>query len=397
MSGPLDGFRVLDLGQLIAGPWAATMLADQGADVIKLERPGVGDLFRYVGSSRGGMSGMFHLLNRGKRSLALDLARPEGVEVFLELARGADVIVQNLRPGVVERLGIGYEQVRAVRDDIVYLSLSGFGPEGPYAQRGAYDNVIQSYSGLADAQADPETGKPEFVRQLLTDKLTAWAGAQAATAALLARALGRGGQHVELSMLATAIAFLWPDRAGHRILQGEGIDEQPPLGPNFKLLELADGFGTATAFTDAEFAGLCRALGLAEVAADPLLSSTAARMQNFDHMTATYRDKIGPAAAKLDRQSFERELVAQDVPHGVVRSIDELHADPHVVATGLFAERDHAVAGRLREPRHPARFHGTPLDGVGDAPTLGQHSDQILAEFGLAGRTAELRAAGVVG
>lgn len=397
MSGPLEGFRVLDLGQLIAGPWAATMLADQGADVIKLERPGMGDLFRYVGSSRNGMSGMFHLLNRGKRSLALDLGRPEGVEVFLALARTADVIVQNLRPGVVDRLGVGYQAVRAVRDDIVYLSLSGFGPEGPYSQRGAYDNVIQSYSGLADAQANPETGEPEFVRQLLTDKLTAWAGAQAVTAALLSRALGRGGQHVELAMLDAAISFMWPDRAGHRTLLGEGIDEQPPLGPNFKLLELADGYGTATAFTDAEFAGLCQALGLAEVAADPRLSSTAVRMQNLDHLTATYRDAIGPAAAKLDRETFERELVAQDVPHGVVRSIDELHTDPHIVATGVFVERDHAVAGRLREPRHPARFHGTPLDGVGDAPALGQHSDEILADIDLGARTAELRSSGVVG
>jgi crotonobetainyl-CoA:carnitine CoA-transferase CaiB-like acyl-CoA transferase len=397
MSGPLEGIRVLDLGQLIAGPWAATMLADQGADVIKLERPGTGDPFRYVGSNRGGMSGIFHVLNRGKRSVALDLARAEGRDVFLALARTADVVVQNLRPGVVDRLGVGYEQVCGVRDDIVYLSLSGFGPEGPYASHGAYDNVIQAYSGLADSQADPETGRPESIRQLLTDKITAWAGAQAVTSALLARALGRGGQHVEMSMLETAIAFLWPDRAGHRILQGEGVNEQPPLGPNFKLLELADGFGTATAFTDAEFAGLCRALGLADVAEDSRLSSTAARMQNLDHLTATYRDDIGPAAAKLDRASFERELTRHDVPHGVVRTIDEVHEDPHVAATNIFDERDHAIAGRLREPRHPAHFHKTPIGRPADAPALGQHTDEVLQTLDLESSIQDLRAAGILG
>lgn len=396
MPGPLEGIRVLDIGMLIAGPWAATMLADQGADVIKVERPGAGDLFRYVGSHRGGMSGMFHVLNRGKRSLALDLSDPAGAEVFLELARTSDVIVQNLRPGVADRLGVGYEAVRAVREDIVYLSLSGFGPDGPYAQRGAYDNVIQTLSGLADAQADAETGEPHFIQQLVTDKLTAWAGAQAATAALLARALGRGGQHVELPMLAAAVSFLWPDRAGHRILLGEEVQEQPPLGPNFRLLPLADGFGTATAFTDAEFAGLCEALGLSDVAADPRLATTAARMEHLDLMTETYRDKIGPAAALRTREEFSRELLARDVPHGVVRGIDELHEDPHVVATGIFAERDHAVAGRLREPRHPARFHETPLAAPADAPALGQHSDEILRELDLAARIDTLRASGVL-
>jgi len=395
--GPLEGLRVIDLGQLVAGPWAATMLADQGADVIKVERIGAGDPFRYVGSSRGGMSGMFHVLNRGKRSVALDLARSEGREVLLALAETADVLIQNLRPGVVEELGVDYASVRTAREDIVYLSLSGFGSEGPYAGRGAYDNVIQAYSGLADAQSDSKTGEPHFIQQLLTDKLTAWAGAQAATSALLARALGRGGQHVELPMLDTAIAFLWPDRAGHRILQGEGIEEQAPLGPSFSFLPLADGYGTATAFADAEFDGLCRALELDEVAQDPRLATLGLRMQNLDHLSATYQDRIGPAAGALSRADFERRLQAERVPHGVVRSIDELHTDPHIEATGIFEEREHAMAGALREPRHPARFRGTPLARPDDAPALGQHSDAILRELGLGARLAAWREAGIVG
>ncbi len=397
MPGPLEGLRVIDVGALIAGPWAATTLADQGADVIKVERPGVGDLFRHVGSNRGGMSGMFHVLNRGKRSLAVDLANPKGVEVFLALAATADVIVQNLRPGVVDRIGIGYEQVKEQREDIVYLSLSGFGSKGPYAHKRVYDNVIQTYSGLADAQMNPTTGEPEFLRQLLTDKLTAWAGAQAVTAALLGRALGRGGQHIEMSMLDTAVAFMWPDRAGDRILLGEGINEQPPLGPNFQLLPLADGFGTVTAFADSEFTGLCKALGLHEIAADPRFANTAARMENLDLVTRAYRDAIGPAASKLTREEFERRLDAEDVPHGVVRRLDELHADPQVIANEIFQERDHHTAGRLREPRHPARFSGTPLGRPSDAPGLGEHTDEILGELDLGARASDLRSEGVIG
>ena len=177
---------------------------------------------------------------------------------------------------------------------------------------------------------------------------------------------------------------------------GEGVDEQPPLGPNFRLLPLADGFGTATAFTDGEFAALCDALGLSEVAEDPRLATTAARMENFDLMTATYRDKIGPAAAQRTREEFTRELTERDVPHGVVRAIEALHEDPHVVATGVFAERDHALAGRLREPRHPARFHATPVGRPEDAPALGQHSDEILRELELGARIPALRESGVL-
>jgi len=395
MAGPLEGLRVLDIGSLIAGPLAATLLGDQGAEVIKVEQPGQGDLFRHVGSSRGGMSGTFATLNRGKRSIALRLSDPRGLQVFRELARSADVIVQNLRPGVVDRLGIGYEQLRELREEIIYLSVSGFGQTGPYSARGAYDNVIQTYSGLADAQSGP-SGEPEFIRQLLTDKLTAFAGAQAISSALVGRERGLGGQHVELSLLDTAIAFVWPDRANDLILLGDDVRVQPPLGASFELMPLADGAGTVTTFSDAEFTGLCRALGLDELAADPLLKSTAARMQNFAHFTHTLLTIIGPAAAKLTREEFERRLAAEDVPHGIVRRLDEIHTDPQVVSNGTLVERNHPIAGRMREPRHAALFRGTPIDDPAPAPGLGQHSDEILSELGWGDRCAELREAGIV-
>jgi crotonobetainyl-CoA:carnitine CoA-transferase CaiB-like acyl-CoA transferase len=395
MAGPLEGIRVLDIGSLIAGPLAATLLGDQGAEVIKVEQPGQGDLFRHVGSNRGGLSGTFAILNRGKRSIALRVSDERGLEIYRELVRSADVVIQNLRPGVVDRLGIGYDQTRALREDIVYLSVSGFGQTGPYADVGAYDNVIQAYSGLADAQSD-ESGEPFLVRQLLTDKLTAYTGAQAVSSALVGRERGRGGQHIELSLLDTAIAFLWPDRANHLILQGDGVNRQPPIGPNFKLMPLADGAGTATTFGDSEFAGICRALGFGDLTKDPRLKDTAARMQNMDHWTDTLRNVIGPAAAKLTREEFDRRLTAEDVPHGIVRRLEEVHEDPQVVSNETFVEHDHPIAGRLREPRHAALFRGTPLGDPAPAPALGQHSDEILAELGLGERCASLRAEGVV-
>jgi len=398
MTGPLAGIRVLELGALVAAPLCATLLADQGAGVIKVEAPGAGDLFRHVGSNRGGMSGTFHLLNRGKRSLALSLSDPRGVALFRELALRADVLVQNLRPGVVDRIGVGSEALCAANPRLVYVSLSGFGQTGPYAGKRVYDNVIQTYAGVADAQASPETGEPEFIRQLFCDKLTAWAAAQAACAALVGRAQSGRGQRIELAMLDAAIAFLWPDRASDLILLGDGIARQPAIGRDFRLTRLADGFGSATPFADAEFEGLCRALGLPEVAADPKLATVASRMQHLAYLGEVIRERIAPAAGKLTRAEFERRLAAEDVPHGIVRRLDELHEDPQVRANRSFAEREHPQAGRLREPRHAALFLGTPLGEPAPAPALGQHSDAILGELGVgAARIAELRAAGVVG
>ncbi len=313
----------------------------------------------------------------------------------MRLSRGADVLVQNFRPGVVERMGIGYEALSRENARLVYVSISGFGPSGPYAGKRVYDNVVQAYSGLAAVQGG--AGDPAPLRQLACDKLTSLFAAQAICAALLGRARDGRGRHVELSMLDAAIAFLWPDAAGDVMLQGEGVTRQPPIGSNYGLLKLADGWASPGALSDAEFQGLCRALGLHAAADDPRFATVASRMAHLRELGAVFQRDIPRAAASLTRAEIEARLTAHDVPVGIVRTLAELALDPQVRANRTLVEREHPVCGRLLEPRPAARFDGVALEPGAPAPRLGEHSDAILAELGLAEQTAELRAAGVVG
>ena len=394
MPGPLHGFRIVDCSAVISGPLTATLLADQGASVIKVEPPGAGDVLRHVGSRRGGMSGMFHVINRGKRAITLDLRRDEGRDVLLQLVDRADVFIQNFRPGVTDRMGIGSEALCERRPELVYVSISGFGSEGPYAQKRVYDNIIQAYSGMAHVQQ--EAGDPRLLRQLVCDKLTALTASQAVTAALLARERGSGGQHVELSMLDAAVAFLWPDAAANHTLLGEGVDVQPTIGSSYGLVPASDGFTTGSVLSDAEFQALCVALELDEAAADPRFATVADRMKNIQAVGRLFQEEIAGRASQRTREEMDAALTAHDVPWGVVRTLDELHEDPQVVANGTLRVREHPLAGRLREPRPPARFGSTVAEPAAPAPAAGQHTDEILREAGLGDRIEELRAAGVV-
>ena len=390
--GPLDGIRVIDLSIAGTGPYAAVLLADQGADVVKVERPGIGDIARWVGATRNGSSALYQICNRGKRSIALDVGKPEGRDVVRRLARDADVVVQNFRPGVVERLGVGYDDLRAEREDLVYLSISGFGPDGPYADKSAYDTVIQAYSGIAVTQADPGTGEPRFVNQVIADKITALTASQAVTAALLGRERGLGGQHVQVAMLDAVVSFLWIDAAGDQvILDGENL---PSNVGSPSPIRFSDGWGIVTPTGDADFAGMCRAFGV-EGYDDPRVATIGQRIQHRELTTELWL-KCNANAASLSTDEAMARLERERVPCGVVLSSAELVRDPHAQAVGLFVEGDHPVVGRIRQPRHATRFGTTPVDGPGMAPTLGQHTDEILTEVGLGDRIDELRAAGVV-
>ena len=392
--GPLRGVRVLDCSIALTGPYAVALLADQGADVIKVERPGIGDIARWIGVSVNGLSALFQMCNRGKRSIAVDVHHDEGRELVRLLAERSDVFVQNFRPGVVERLGLGYDDVRAVNPDIVYVSISGFGPEGPYATKGAYDTVIQAYGGLATSQADPETHEPQFLRQTAADKITALVAAQAITAALFARERGDGGQHLQLSMLDAVVSFLWADAAGNEVLLDADRSQPSSFVASFRPLRFLDGWGIATPTSDADFAGLCRAFGV-DGYDDPRVATIAERAQHRDISRALV-DQCYVVARGLTTAAAMARLEAERVPCGVVLSPAELASDPHAQAIGLLEDSEHPSAGRLRQPRHPTQFLRTPARLGGPAPTLGQHTDEVLAELGWSDRDVTLRRDGVV-
>ena len=393
-TGPLDGIKILDLSIAATGPLACALLSDQGADVVKVERPGIGDIGRWVGVSVNGMSALYAACNRGKRCIAIDVHTDDGRELVLRMARDADVLVQNFRPGVMDRVGLGYEAVREVNLDIVYVSLSGFGPDGPYADKSAYDTVIQAYGGFATTQSDPAVGDPVFIRQTAADKVTALTASQAITAALLARERGHGGQHVQLAMLDAIVSFLWADAAGNEVLMDSPGTAPSSFVASFRPFRFLDGWGIATPTSDGDFVGIMRALGI-EGADDPRVATIAERVQHPD-MTKRMMEDVYVVAATLTTKDAMARLEAQRVPCGVVLSPAQLVDDPHARAIGLFVEQEHAIAGRVRLPRHPNQFLGTPAELGGPAPGLGEHTDALLAELGLGDRIDEWRAQGVV-
>ena len=392
MPGPLHGFRVLDITTMVSGPVATMMLADQGADVIKIEPPG-GELMRRVGVERRGMTASFLSCNRGKRSLAIDLKSAEGASIALRLAATADVLVQNYRPGAIDRMGFGEEAVRAVRPDIVFVSISGFGESGPYAHKRVYDPVIQALSGLADIQSDRATGEPRMVRTIVPDKTTSVTAAQAITAALLARERSGEGQHVRLSMLDTMIAYLWPE--GMSALSWVGHEADPARGQMGLdlIFRTVDGYITAGAVTDAEWAGLCRALDRGDLLTDPRFATPALRFANVAERRAIMGEEIAkwPAAEILAR------MEAEQVPSAPVLTRRELLDNPQVVENGTIEIHEDPELGPVRQPRPAARFDRTPAQVRAMAPFLGADNAAILGELGYGEEdTAALEACGVL-
>jgi len=392
--GPLQGVHVVEFAIALTGPYATALLADQGAEVVKVERPGIGDIARWIGVSVNDMSALFLVCNRGKRSIVLDLQQPEGVEIALRLAAQADVVIENYRPGVMDKLGLGYEHVSGTNPDVVYASLTGFGSEGPYRDRSAYDTVIQAYGGFATNQANPDDGVPVFLRQTAADKVTALYACQAITAALLARANGAGGQHLELSMTDAVVSFLWADSAGNEML----LDADPSMNSSFvagfRPMRFVDGWGIVTPTSDADFAGMCRALDVAGYD-DPRVATVGERRKHREVMEPIM-DMVYAQASNLTQAEATARFEAERVPFAMILSPDQLTRDEHAVAIGLFEEDDHHIVGRTRLPRHPTRFGRTPAQLRKQSPALGEHTDAILDELGMGAAIGDLRASGVV-
>jgi crotonobetainyl-CoA:carnitine CoA-transferase CaiB-like acyl-CoA transferase len=373
MAGPLEGVRIIDLTTMISGPVATMLLGDQGADVIKVEPLG-GDLVRHLGPNRGGMTGTFLTANRSKRSVALDLKTPAGRAALERLIGTADVFVQNFRPGTAERMGLGEDAVRALREDIVYVSISGFGASGPYAHKRVYDPVIQALSGLAAIQADRGTGRPRMVRTIVPDKTTALTAAQAITAALFERERSGQGQHVRVAMLDATISYLWAEGLVGQTFIGADVSAPRAQLAQDLIFATTDGYITAGAVSDAEWAGLCRALEREAWLEDERFRTAAGRVVNVAERLRLTAEVL---ATRSSAEWLER-LDAEGVPCAPVLARGEVIDQEQVRVNALIEEFEHPTAGRIRQPRPAALFSRTPAAIRRPAPALGEHNQELI-------------------
>lgn len=379
-AGPLDGIRVLDLTSVVLGPLATQVLADFGADVIKIEGP-EGDLMRANGvSQHAGMSSIYLALNRNKRSVVLDLKTPDGAEALRRLIAGADVLVHNMRVAAIERLGFGYAAVARLNPRIVYCAATGFGQDGPHRDKPAFDDIIQAGCGLV-ALGSATGERPEYVPSLIADKTTGLALANAVLAALLHRERHGVGQSVEVPMLETMAAFVMAEHLG-------GLTFEPaPAGAGYaRLLQggrrpapTSDGWICALPYTERHWHAFFRAVGRDDLAERYEVSDRAQRNANIRALYGHLAELTPQRTTDAWMQLFE----SLDIPATPIYGLDALVDHPHLRAVGLFQATQHPTEGPLREVRPAARFSATPLSLRRHAPALGEHTDEVLQEIGM--------------
>ena len=377
--GPLSGVRIVDLTQVISGPLGTMMLADQGADVIKIETPKGGDFARHVATRRGGFSASFLNNNRNKRSVALDLKSADGIAALKALVATADVFIQNFRPGVVERLGLGEEALRAINPSLIYVSIAGFGFEGPLAGKPVYDPLIQATSALTTVQAGSDEERPRLVRTILPDKLTGYQTAQAVTAALFARERTGVGQHVRVSMLDTVVGFLWhSDMNGHTFV-GDEMEREEAQSFIDLIYKVADGYVSVAVMQDKQWRSFASAVDRPDLLDDPRFLTAELREVNKDERLMAIQEALEPfTVAEVVQRMHDA-----DVPCERVLTRTEMRQHPQLAANGTIVETDHPQAGRLRQARHAATFSKTPTAIRRGAPRLGEHTREILTEAGV--------------
>jgi crotonobetainyl-CoA:carnitine CoA-transferase CaiB-like acyl-CoA transferase len=404
--GALGHLRVLDLSRVLAGPWASQVLADLGADVIKVERPGAGDDTRRWGppwlrdqdGAETGESAYFLSANRGKRSVTIDLAHPEGQALVRLLAERADVLLENYRVGGLAQYGLGYADLAALNPRLVYCSITGFGQTGPYRHRAGYDFLLQGMGGLMSITGAPDEtagGGPMKVGVAVTDVLTGMYAATAALAALAHRERSGRGQHVDLSLLDVQVAMLANQAQAYLTTgapPGRLGNAHPSIVP-YQAFAAADGHLVLAVGNDGQFARLCQVLDRPGLADEPRFATNAARVEHRTELLAL----LTPALANRTVASWISALQAADVPCGPINDLRQVFEDPQVVHRGLRQEVDHPLAGRAALVASPIRLSATPLPVPTAPPTLGEHTDEVLAELGLAAaEVAALRAAAVI-
>jgi crotonobetainyl-CoA:carnitine CoA-transferase CaiB-like acyl-CoA transferase len=375
-SGPLKGFRILDLTTVLFGPFGTQTLGDWGAEVIKIESL-TGDTWRHSGQFRNrGMSGQFMAANRNKRSIALDLKHPDGKAVLRRLISSADALVSNIRPAGLGRLGFGYETCKELNPKIVYAVATGFGQDGPWRARPAFDEIIQAASGFASAMGTDE--EPAFVPSLIGDKICGMALTSAVTAALLHRERTGEGQMVEVPMLETLAAFNSIEMFG-------GYAFVPPVGPSgYKRMKARrpvrtkDGWLTMLPYSGDNWCAFFEAVGHPECIEEFSVRDPVLRARNIDRIYDRMRD-IAPTRTTAE---WEELLLRLDVPHTAFAKLTEIAEQPHLKAVGMFPELDHPTEGKIRQARPPARFSASPAGVHRLAPRLGEHTIEVLREVG---------------
>ncbi|MCK9542164.1 MAG: CoA transferase [Novosphingobium sp.] len=408
MSRSLAGIRVMDMGRIVSAPWGAQTLADLGADVIKIERPGRGDDLRTYGpafarDAEGNAtpeSGHYLCSNRNKRSLTCDIARPEGQEIVRKLAARSDVLIENYKVGDLARYGLDYESLKAVNPDLIYCSITGFGQSGPYAKQPGYDAVFQGMSGMMAVTGEPD-GEPQRVGVFVIDEMTGLYAAIAILAALrhrdAMRAKGEsGGQYIDLALLDVGVAAMAP-RTVEWTLEGkipERLGTKSPGSAPAQVFLCSDGYLNIQAGAEADYRKLCDALGLPELKEDPRFATRMDRVTHQDELAALLQDRIGRRTAR----ELADDLVACGVVASPIYHADQVVDDPQVRHRGLFFDVPHPTVGKVPLAASPIRMSETPVDRYTAPPTIGQHNDEVLGDIlGYSAREREaLRAANVI-
>jgi crotonobetainyl-CoA:carnitine CoA-transferase CaiB-like acyl-CoA transferase len=391
MAGPLSHIRVLDLSRILAGPWAGQVLADLGADVVKVERPGVGDDTRGWGppflKDKAGRdtrdAGYFLAVNRGKRSIAVDLADPEGRRIVRALAARADIVLENFKTGALAKYGLGYEDLSAVNPALIYCSITGFGQSGPRREQAAYDFMIQGMSGLmsvtGEADGKPGAG-PQKVGVPIVDIMTGMYGAIAVLAALARRQESGHGEHIDIGMLDVGVSFL-ANQAMNHLISGRTPRRAGNAHPNIQpqdVFATRDGYLVLAVGNDDQFARLCEVLGRPDWAIDERFKTNAGRVRNNSILTPL----ISEVLMTRERDHWVRVCERVGVPCGPINTIPEVFADAQIKHRQMLIEIAHPVAGTVPQVASPMRFRNAPLSHERPPPLIGEHTDEILRELG---------------
>ncbi len=376
---------------MITASFAAMMMAEQGATVTKVEPTDMGDPMRYIGTAKGGISALFANCNRGKRSVGINLKDAEGQALIRQMAVDADVVIHNFRPGVMDKLNLGSEQLRKDNPGLVYCAISGFGKHGPLGDAPAYDPVIQAHAGLTASQG---TDSPVFIRNLICDKITAYTAIQAVTAALFVRERTSEGQHIDLSMLDSGLFFIFPDGYMNHTLLDDDVMQQPLLADLiYQLTSTKDGAITLSAGTDQQRASVLTALGREDMLSDPRFNSLEKLLVHMDE----YREELADEFLKFATDDILERLKQHSVPAAKCHEYEEVLSQAQIVANETVQIREHPVMGKMRIIRSPARFSGERLPAGAHSPGHGEHTDTVLTDMGIdAEQLAAYRAAGVI-